>query len=341
MLDALRKLQADGLVSCQRHPHAPLTIWNYTARCQYSRAWTPETLAARGLILHDDGSVVARGFVKFFNLGEHQGPLPDEPFRVFDKVDGSLGILYFVDGEPAIATRGSFASDQAVRATAMFRERYADYLPPPGFTAVFEIVYPANRIVVDYGHREDLFHLGLVSNETGLPKLLLDHGWRGPQAEVFEPMPPHALAKLVKPNAEGFVVRYAGGFQVKVKLEEYVRIHRLMFQTSTRSIWEHLAAGGNMDGILAEVPDEVFDFVREQGGKLLLAFNAIENEAKDWFKSIRGANGRKAFAEEAKKYHYPSILFAMFDDKPYQHMIWKLIEPEWLPAKAAPLEAVA
>ena len=348
MLEKLKQLEADGLVSSQRHQHLPFTVWNYTNKCQYQRAWTPETLSARGLILDDDGKVVSRGFQKFFNLQEHQGPLPDCPFHVFDKVDGSLGILYFDKiGLPSIATRGSFDSEQAVKATEIFRAKYYGYSPPPGFTAVFEIVYPENRIVVDYGKTADLFHLGLVSNETGLPLWATDSEWDGPHAEVFDPLPPYELVKFVKPNCEGFVVRYQNGFQVKVKLEEYVRIHRLMFQTSTRSIWDHLAAGNSLVGLLEEAPNEVVPFIQEHGDKLLADF--ARKESDSWAKFYAICNSamvsRKAFAERAlevaKEGINPSILFAMLDGKSYSHIIWKSLEPEWVPAKSAPSEAVA
>jgi RNA ligase len=71
-------------------------------------------------------------------------------------MDGSLGILYKVDGKPYLATRGSFVSDQAVAGTAMLHERYGDYEFEDGFTYLFEIIYPENRIVIDYKGMSDL-----------------------------------------------------------------------------------------------------------------------------------------------------------------------------------------
>ncbi len=53
-----------GLVTCQPHPSLPLFIWNYTPKCQYSRAWDEWTKAARGLITDQEGKVVARPFPK-------------------------------------------------------------------------------------------------------------------------------------------------------------------------------------------------------------------------------------------------------------------------------------
>lgn len=49
-----------------RHPTLPLTVYNYTNSCQYTRAWTPVTTAARGLVVDDAGNVIARPWAKFF-----------------------------------------------------------------------------------------------------------------------------------------------------------------------------------------------------------------------------------------------------------------------------------
>jgi RNA ligase len=79
----------DGWLTARRHPTEPLTIYNYTARCQYDRHWTPITRACRGIILHDDGRVIARPFPKFFNLEEMPGSWrPKPPFSMTEKMDG-------------------------------------------------------------------------------------------------------------------------------------------------------------------------------------------------------------------------------------------------------------
>ncbi len=74
------------------HPSGTLKLYNYTAKCQYDNVWTPVTKACRGLIVSSEDTVIARPFPKFFNLEQHDPKdLPNEPFKVFDKLDGSLG----------------------------------------------------------------------------------------------------------------------------------------------------------------------------------------------------------------------------------------------------------
>jgi len=66
--DALRRCVKEGLVSARTDETGEVWIYNYTPWAQARRVWTPETMAARGLILDSDGYVIARPFPKFFNL---------------------------------------------------------------------------------------------------------------------------------------------------------------------------------------------------------------------------------------------------------------------------------
>lgn len=104
----------DGHVSERRHPDRPdLALYCYTNRCVYENAWTPVIEAARGLVIdHGTRCVVATPFPKFFNHGERTAAMPDEPFEVFDKLDGSLGVVFFDDVASTwrVATKGSFTS---------------------------------------------------------------------------------------------------------------------------------------------------------------------------------------------------------------------------------------
>jgi len=71
--ETLHAYIAEGLLTEQRHPDADhLRIYNYTAPCQYSRAWDDVTRQCRGLILNTSRRrVSARPFPKFFNYEEH------------------------------------------------------------------------------------------------------------------------------------------------------------------------------------------------------------------------------------------------------------------------------
>ena len=121
-LNILSKYIDEGLVIKQVHPTLPLSIYNYSRECQYGGKWDDITLNCRGLVLDDGGNVIAKPFPKFFNYEEHIAeesklpPIPNENFEVYEKMDGSLGIVFNYDGEWYMATRGSFQSDQAIKA---------------------------------------------------------------------------------------------------------------------------------------------------------------------------------------------------------------------------------
>lgn len=337
-LTELKWLEQEKLVRSQRHPTFPITIWNYSEKCQYDRVWTPMTLAARGLILDDDGNVVARGMLKFFNYGERSDPLPNEEFKVFDKVDGSLVILCNYAGKRFLATRGSFDGPQAQKATVLFNRKYWGYVPPIGKTAVFEYVADWDRKVVKYPE-EQVVHLGLVDNKTGLMDYDLDPCWHGPEAEVLEILHPEKLKNIDRFNKEGFVVRYKNGYQIKIKHDEYMRVHRAMFCTSTRSIWESLSSGKTVQELYEGMPDEVMPFVKEHAEKLFLKWSIIEDRSAEIVEELYPLyhkQGRAAFAKEAVKRPYSNVIFAMLDGKDHSKIIWKMIEPDWVPARAIP-----
>lgn len=175
MLDfnKIDELVAQGYISKRAHSSGELFILNYTKTCQFERNWTPETMACRGLIVDKDNQICARPFSKFFNYEELEGKIPLEPFEIYEKLDGSLGILYHFDGKPAIASRGSFDSEQAVWATEIFR-KYANYKYfHRDYTYLFEIVADWNRIVVKYDW-EGLVLLAILKTNDGkeidLPK---------------------------------------------------------------------------------------------------------------------------------------------------------------------------
>ena len=173
MIEEIKKYVEQGWLISQRHPRLPLTIYNYSRSTQYAEKWDEVTLMCRGLVLDDDGNIVARPFKKFFNYEELKPEeIPNEEFEVFEKLDGSLGILFNYKGEWILASRGSFTSDQAIRGGEILKKYRYDRLIE-GFTYLFEIIYPENRIVCQYDY-EDLILLSVIDNKDGYELKLHD-----------------------------------------------------------------------------------------------------------------------------------------------------------------------
>ena len=231
----------------------PLRIFNYTPKAAHGRVWNEATLACRGLIVDDSDRVVARPFAKFFGPSEPDAaPIPHTAaMEATVKLDGSLGIAYtHPDGETRVATRGSLDSPQAREATQLWREKYRNVGIPSGTTPLFEIVYPGNRIVVDYGDTRDLVLLAVIDNTTGVDIDTGTFDWPGPRAETvrfdnFVQLLDHVMSDSEQ-GAEGYVVRFAGGdgrpdLRIKLKFPAYVAAHRAVFGLTAARVWEAAA----------------------------------------------------------------------------------------------------
>ena len=139
------------------------------------------------------------------------------------------------------------------------------------------------------------------------------------------------LKELAAPNSEGFVIRFDSGFRVKVKFDEYVRLHRIMTGVNARRVWEVLSRNESLDEFLTNVPEEFCNYITKTKNELLSAYNDWYNVALKVYFEIKDMETRKQQANFLKEFNCRSIVFAMMDNKPFEHIIWKLIKPESTP----------
>jgi hypothetical protein len=330
----IRRRVDAGYVSEVRHPTLPLTLYNYTPRCQFDRAWDAVTKQCRGIVFDDQWNVVARPFPKFFNDTEHQ---PHElPWHlgceVTEKMDGSLGILFHFGGGWHWATRGSFTSHQAGQATAIHGERYGSVSFDPAVTYLFEIIYPANRVVVDYGDRRDLVLLSMIETTTGHERPL---STAPTDLRVVRSLPPTAdvasLRALIRDDQEGYVLRFADGFRVKVKGARYMEIHRMVSGISSKLIWETLSQGKSFDELLELVPDECADWVRAERAEQSAGFDALLERARLGHAAVKGLSNRKEQALFVLRdfREVSAAVFALLDGRSIDSILWQQLYPEF------------
>ncbi|NUK32438.1 polynucleotide kinase [Streptomyces lunaelactis] len=327
-----------GHVTRKSHPELPLSIYTYSRICQWERIWNPVTTRCRGLVADDaTGEIVALPLPKFFNVGEHEAcqpyapALPDEPFEVYDKVDGSLAVVFHYAGRWRVASKGSFISTQATWAQRRLDAKDTSALTP-GVTYLAEILYPQNRIVVDYGDRRDLVLLAAFAkdgSEVPLDEAAADWKEVGSVVTVWPAMPLAELLALTESNtmpggrtatgtdAEGFVLRFASGVRAKAKLSEYVRLHKVLTGVTERDIWRSHgiqrfaglpakkaaqalgcpvadieASGGRpLDALLEQVPDEFDAWVREVIARIERDAANRERAIDEAFESIAHLGG--------------------------------------------------
>ena len=234
-----------------------------------------------------------------------------------------------------LATRGSFTSPQAIKGKEIL-DRHDISAWRKDNTYLFEIIYPENRIVVDYGDEEKLVVIGGIHTERG--EEIPDSSLFWTQDSGFEIVTTYKTwgesydlhkEEIIK-DKEGYVIRFKNGFRMKIKGEEYKRLHKILTNISNRDIWEYLKDNKSFDEILDKVPDEFYDWVKETARDLTSKFENIDDGYNEVFNSIFSpTKSKKDFAIEAKRYPYSSLLFAMYDGKPTHKIIWKLIKPKY------------
>lgn len=347
--DLFKRMLDEGYIRAQVHPKYPeLTIFNYTEAAQFDRVWNEATNKCRGLILkldgvlNEDAEVVARPFDKFHNLNTAYVPETMEENLVgvplvTTKLDGSMGVVYLYDDEWRVATRGSFDSDQARWATAWYErhQRIHGAAWPADVTPVCEVIYAANRIVVDYDY-EGLVLLSMIDNETGRELDRADvEVWANVNGLAIVPKFDKTLAQVAAENTaneEGYVLTYPNGVKVKVKFEEYVRLHRILTGLNPKTVWEMLSQGQSeaIEKLLADpkMPVGFVTWLREVAVDLNAKYAEIEREAQAVFAARPASSVRKDQALYFAQSPHRAILFQMLDGKPYAETIWDRIKPK-------------
>ena len=261
LVDALQSARAERLVYEQTGPNG-LRLYCYSSSCVYDGKWNDATLIARGLVLDvENETVVATPFPKFFNALERGESIPDLPFETFEKVDGSLIIIFWHAGEWRTATKGTFGSSQASWAAERLSGCDLSALSR-GTTYLAEAVYAENRIVVRYDQDELVMlaaydEAGAELSYATLRETADRLGWRTAVRHGYKSLSQlMAEANDLPADAKGFVVRFDDGMRLKIKGAEYRRIHALVSRITPLAMWEIMQAGDDLAKIRRDIPEE-------------------------------------------------------------------------------------
>jgi RNA ligase len=257
-------------------------------------------------------------------------------------MDGSLGIVFNYKGDWILASRGSFTSDQCLKGIEMMNDTVNERMAQPlhdGYTYMFEIIYRENRIVVDYGDYEGLVMLGAIhtitGNETPYQNLVDLFGYSYDIVKKYDNIRDyHVLKSIIDDNQEGFVIHFENGDRCKIKGDEYCRLHNIMTNASTTSVWDILRNGDSLEEFLKEVPDEFYEGIKEYKDKLEDEFWEIADRTKLMFHTIyEDGMDAKRFSTNVRyiPQPYKALLFSQFNLKmdSYSECIWKHIKPKF------------
>lgn len=309
-----------------------LVGFKYSRQTVYDGAWDEITLQCRGIVFDKStGDIIAHPFNKFFNyeeiydvttddgymrltklgetlkrLGHGFEPNITKNFRAMDKLDGSLGILFYYDGKWIIKTAGSFDSDQAKWAQNWFdtkidNERKELHLDKD-WTYCFEIISNEDPHVCHYDY-EGLVLLGFFDeNHTEaemveIADLAYKLDIRYSQMIYFNSMEKMiAQAKKLDADHEGFVVTFSSGFKMKIKGIEYLEKFKLMSAISKKDIRAHF----NTEALILDpeykkmIPEELWD-MREYADRLERACEEIRFKAEDSAAALLDLDGRERY----------------------------------------------
>ena len=220
-----------------------LILTTYSGITEACNAWEkyPVLREFRGLIIDTKGNIVARPFEKTHKAGDEipLDKLEIPPEKVFEKANGSLGIVYFWKEKWRVATKFSFESEEYTKPVYEMLGRMDTSALDQAKTHLFEIILPNDSHIVDYGGKQDLVFLNSIIPETGEPadwdevgKTARKLGTRTAR-DVTADFPNKTIADIYRmlqqegsaANLEGVMAQYSDTegkkVLVKVKTREY------------------------------------------------------------------------------------------------------------------------
>lgn len=294
----------------------------------------PLVRECRGIILEKDTwNVVAYAFNKFFNFGESYADEIDwASARVLEKVDGSLIKIYYYNGW-RVGTNSTIDADDA-KLLAPPYETFMDLFSAaadicgldydkldPHYTYIFELRSPYNKVVVPY---EDIriIHIGTRNNIT-YEEVEVDIGIEKPKQYMLSSLDDCiAMAATFDFTKEGFVVVDKNYHRVKVKSEDYVRVHRLANNgsiTLERAI--DLIRMNELEEFLVYCP-QYTDFINDVRNRFNKFYSDIYFNVNMALIEKMNCETRKDFAAAAKTFQYPMVWFKVYDTKSFDIDEW-------------------
>lgn len=245
-----------------------LVAYNFTRAAFHKKVWNKDTVLARGLIVRD-GEIIARGYNKFFNNGEHETMAEyldraSYPVRVTEKENGFLALIARVDDTVRVFSKAGVTAYSKLAETVLdencpnWKEAVEEFLTTnPGHTLLCEVISNKDPHLVAYPG-EGVYLLDIVRNTVRskfmdspiVDELATRCGMLRPRsvecwgrAQVWE-----LLAQRANEPIEGFVFRDSDGRMLKYKTDYYRRRKELRSQIGSflkgAKPWGHYPASG-------------------------------------------------------------------------------------------------
>lgn len=292
-----------GEVSALYSPDRKYVKFKYTAHAIYSGTWNHVTMHARGHVFEIySGKCVLRPWDKFFNFNElvqydntftsiyrasvTEGMGFPQNFKgdklqntlgnfvATEKLDGSLCIAGLVNGEPMITSSGAIQSEHAEWSQKWMQSKGILEKFEPNFTYMFETIANIFLHPIKYDY-EGCTLLGIIDNATGnemsfdyVEQTALEWGIDSPQRiDVTNLEDARKFVSGLPANKEGIVITFENGFKVKMKGEEFLKVHKLFHGLTPGFLMENfdIETMAFPDSIVSMIPEEFTDLKKFAG----------------------------------------------------------------------------
>ena len=213
-----------------------------------------------------------------------------------------------------------------MKAEGIYKEKYEEVAVMQECTYCYEVIYPQNKIVVDYANDEDLYLISIKHTKTGKNVNIEQSGFKTVKKINTNGISFNEWLCHDVPNEEGYVMKFTkDNLLVKIKFDNYVDKHKGKYMRK-ENIEKSMK---NMIPInLSNIPDECYDDVKIIVTKMELKFKEKEIECMREYLYILehwGVINRTDMIEAMKQSNSSAILFAMHANKRYDKLIWKML----------------
>jgi len=317
-----------------------LTIVHYMV--SNSELWdNPAALEARGNVYNESGECICACFKKFFNLNERPETrlegIKDRIVQIQEKRDGSLlaPVLSSL-GRVIFKTKKSFSSDVALLANQCVTKEVLELsriFLERGYTPLFEFTHPDSKIVLDYGPTPKFTLLAVRSCSTGneMPyseMVEMAKEFVSPSLGIIPVMPytwteVKVLLETAK-GIEGFVLILGDGSRVKVKTEEYLRLHRIHTEIRERDIAEAVV-DETLDDIIGVITQSNLDksLVDQIETTVISELTLIQTEVQSLVSSVSGLSFKEIALSVKDSSYFPLVMAKVRGKEPNVIEFWK------------------
>jgi len=335
---ALQKYLLDGntpesLVSrgiySYHHPTLNLTGFKYDQI--ESKKSDPIVRECRGIVLEDSTwNVVAKGFNRFFNLGEFPEELEKFDWTNFtctSKEDGSLILLYYYDGQWRVNTSGSFGLGVVNRTDKTWADLFWETSSANGlrttklntrFTYVFELCTGYNKVVRRYPSasifllsvfdpRDNCYEMSETESDSWSDIIGIRRPTRWQISNREDLAEKLDALSMADPSFEGFVIRDKSGNRWKCKTMTYCALHHMKDNGNiilpARLV--EICLKGEKDEVKAIMP-EISSALDEVDQTLKAMYGVLDN----LWNAYKDIPSQKEFALRVSGNKFSGLLFA-------------------------------